>query len=85
MGALSGALARLQANRGLRELREIAKGITKQLPEGFQEVSSCHLCAAASQRISDSGIDISTHGYSLPTDHRLHVLLLPARRCRGRI
>lgn len=38
VGALSGALARLQANRGLRELREIAKGITKQLPEGFQEV-----------------------------------------------
>lgn len=46
VGALSGALARLQANRGLRELREIAKGITKQLPEGFQEVhletSACH-------------------------------------------
>ncbi len=40
VGALSGALARLQANRGLRELREIAKGITKQLPEGFQEVCS---------------------------------------------
>jgi 1-deoxy-D-xylulose-5-phosphate synthase len=35
-----GALARLQANRGLRELREIAKGITKQLPEGFQEATS---------------------------------------------
>lgn len=33
-------LSLLQANRGLRELREIAKGITKQLPEGFQEVRS---------------------------------------------
>ena len=42
VGALSGALARLQANRGLRELREIAKGITKQLPEGFQEVRVLH-------------------------------------------
>jgi len=40
VGALSGALARLQANRGLRELREIAKGITKQLPEGFQEAGA---------------------------------------------
>ena len=36
MGALSGALGRLQANRPLRELREIAKGVTKQLPEPFQ-------------------------------------------------
>lgn len=37
VGALSGALARLQANRGLRELREVAKGITKRLPESVQE------------------------------------------------
>jgi hypothetical protein len=36
VGALSGALARLQANRPLRELREIAKGVTKQLPEPIQ-------------------------------------------------
>ena len=36
VGALSGALGRLQANRPLRELREIAKGVTKQLPEPFQ-------------------------------------------------
>ena len=40
VGALSGALARLQANRPLRELREIAKGVTKQLPEPIQ---ACHL------------------------------------------
>ncbi len=39
VGALSGALARLQANRPLRELREIAKGVTKQLPEPIQ---ACH-------------------------------------------
>ena len=36
VGALSGALARLQASRPLRELREIAKGVTKQLPEPVQ-------------------------------------------------
>ncbi len=40
VGALSGALARLQANRPLRELREIAKGVTKQLPEPIQARSS---------------------------------------------
>ena len=40
VGALSGALAKLQANRPLRELREIAKGITKQLPEGVQEATA---------------------------------------------
>ena len=40
VGALSGTLARLQANRPLRELREIAKGVTKQLPEPIQ---ACHL------------------------------------------
>jgi 1-deoxy-D-xylulose-5-phosphate synthase len=36
VGALSSALARLQANRPLRELRELAKGVTKQLPEPIQ-------------------------------------------------
>ena len=40
VGALSGALAKLQANRPLRELREIAKGITKQMPEGVQEATA---------------------------------------------
>ena len=35
-GAFAGALGRIQANRPLRELREIAKGVTKQLPEAFQ-------------------------------------------------
>ncbi|CAL8468667.1 g8207 [Coccomyxa elongata] len=40
VGALSGALARLQANRPLRELREIAKGVTKQLPEPIQEATA---------------------------------------------
>ena len=42
VGGLSIALARLQSNRPLRELREIAKGVTKQLPEAFQ---ACPLCA----------------------------------------
>ena len=36
VGALSGTLARLQASRPLRELREIAKGVTKQLPDAVQ-------------------------------------------------
>lgn len=40
VGALSGALGRIQANRPLRELREIAKGVTKQLPEAFQEATA---------------------------------------------
>jgi 1-deoxy-D-xylulose-5-phosphate synthase len=40
VGALSSALARLQANRPLRELREIAKGVTKQLPEPIQEATA---------------------------------------------
>lgn len=39
VGALSSALARLQANKPLRELREIAKGVTKQLPEPIQEAT----------------------------------------------
>ena len=49
VGALSGALGRIQANRPLRELREIAKGVTKQLPEAFQVRSvNCRpgLCCA---------------------------------------
>ena len=36
VGGLSNALARLQSNRPLRELREVAKAATKQLPEAFQ-------------------------------------------------
>lgn len=51
VGALSSALARLQANRPLRELREVAKGITKQLPQPIQVRpmgcfgdSPCRLC-----------------------------------------
>ena len=36
VGALSGTLARLQASRPLRELREVAKGVTKQLPDAIQ-------------------------------------------------
>lgn len=36
VGALSNTLARLQANKPLRELREFAKGITKQLPSPIQ-------------------------------------------------
>jgi len=40
VGALSGALSRLQANQPLRELREVAKGISKQLPGPLPEVSA---------------------------------------------
>jgi len=40
VGGLSSTLARLQSNRPLRELRETAKAITKQLPEPIQEVTS---------------------------------------------
>lgn len=40
VGALSSALARLQANRPLRELREVAKGVTKQLPDPIQEATA---------------------------------------------
>ncbi|RMZ52631.1 hypothetical protein APUTEX25_000750 [Auxenochlorella protothecoides] len=40
VGALSSALARLQANRQLRELREIAKGVTKQLPDVIQNATA---------------------------------------------
>lgn len=40
VGALSSTLARLQANRQLRELREIAKGVTKQLPDVIQNATA---------------------------------------------
>lgn len=40
VGALSSTLARIQANRPLRELREIAKGVTKQLPGSLQEATA---------------------------------------------
>mmetsp|Transcript_6361 Transcript_6361/g.14096 ORF Transcript_6361/g.14096 Transcript_6361/m.14096 type:complete len:725 (+) Transcript_6361:161-2335(+) len=40
VGALSSTLARLQANRPLRELREIAKGVTKQLPDVVQKATA---------------------------------------------
>lgn len=40
VGALSSALARLQANRQLRELREIAKGMSKQLPDVLQTATA---------------------------------------------
>ena len=40
VGGLSSALARIQANRPLRELREIAKGVTKQLPGSIQEATA---------------------------------------------
>lgn len=40
VGALSSALARLQANKQLRELREIAKGVTKQLPGVIQNATA---------------------------------------------
>lgn len=54
VGALSSALARLQANRPLRELREIAKGITKQLPTPVQ-VATAKIDEYARGMISGSG------------------------------
>lgn len=54
VGALSSALARLQANRPLRELREVAKGITKQLPQPFQ-VATSKIDEYARGMISGSG------------------------------
>ncbi|MEW5314267.1 MAG: hypothetical protein WDW38_005778 [Sanguina aurantia] len=40
VGALASALARLQASRPLRELREVAKGVTKQLPDVVQRATA---------------------------------------------
>lgn len=40
VGALSGALSRLQASQPLRELRDIAKGISKQLPGQLPEAAA---------------------------------------------
>lgn len=54
VGALSSALARLQANRPLRELREVAKGLSKQLPQPLQ-VATSKLDEYARGMISGSG------------------------------
>ncbi|KAG6593938.1 putative 1-deoxy-D-xylulose-5-phosphate synthase, chloroplastic, partial [Cucurbita argyrosperma subsp. sororia] len=40
VGALSSALSRLQANRPLRELREVAKGVTKQIGGPMHELAA---------------------------------------------
>nr|ACT21080.1 1-deoxy-D-xylulose 5-phosphate synthase [Dunaliella salina] len=40
VGAMAGTLARIQANRPLRELREVAKGMTKQLPTAVQNATA---------------------------------------------
>ncbi len=60
VGALSGTLARLQANRPLRELREIAKGVTKQLPEPIQArtplLTLAHHAGCPSVRVTISAI-----------------------------
>lgn len=40
VGGLSGALARIQANKPLRELREVAKSVTKQLPAPIQNATA---------------------------------------------
>ena len=40
VGAMSGMLSRLQSNRPLRELREIAKGVSKQFPQPIQELTA---------------------------------------------
>eukprot|EP00878_Enallax_costatus_P000400 GHUV01000488.1.p1 GENE.GHUV01000488.1~~GHUV01000488.1.p1 ORF type:complete len:739 (+),score=252.51 GHUV01000488.1:855-3071(+) len=54
VGALSSALARLQSNKPLRELREVAKGITKQLPQPIQ-VATSKIDEYARGMISGSG------------------------------
>jgi 1-deoxy-D-xylulose-5-phosphate synthase len=54
VGALSSALARLQANKPLRELREVAKGISKQLPQPLQ-VATSKIDEYARGMISGSG------------------------------
>ena len=54
VGALSSALARLQANKPLRELREVAKGLSKQLPQPLQ-VATSKLDEYARGMISGSG------------------------------
>nr|UYR28655.1 1-deoxy-D-xylulose 5-phosphate synthase 1 [Andrographis alata] len=40
VGALSSALSRLQSNRPLRELREVAKGVTKQIGGSMHELAA---------------------------------------------
>ncbi|XVF28443.1 hypothetical protein REPUB_Repub15cG0029700 [Reevesia pubescens] len=40
VGALSSALSRLQSNRPLRELREVAKGVTKQIGGTMHELAA---------------------------------------------
>ncbi|CAN1283995.1 Probable 1-deoxy-D-xylulose-5-phosphate synthase, chloroplastic [Linum perenne] len=40
VGALSSALSRLQSNRPLRELREVAKGVTKQIGGPMHELAA---------------------------------------------
>ncbi|KAL8490713.1 hypothetical protein ACS0TY_022639 [Phlomoides rotata] len=40
VGALSRALSRLQSNRPLRELREVAKGVTKQIGGSMHELAA---------------------------------------------
>jgi 1-deoxy-D-xylulose-5-phosphate synthase len=54
VGALSSTLARLQASKPLRELREIAKGVTKQLPGPIQ-VATEKIDEYARGMISGSG------------------------------
>ena len=65
VGALSGALARLQANRPLRELREIAKGVTKQLPEPIQVPPALTWSSSAglTNRVLQTGTGDSFPGY----------------------
>jgi len=40
VGALSSTLARLQSNKQLRELRDTAKAMTKQLPDPLQDLTA---------------------------------------------
>ena len=47
VGGLSSTLARLQANKPLRELREIAKGISKTLPPPLQARRALAVTTAA--------------------------------------
>ena len=83
VGALSGALARLQASRPLRELREIAKGVTKQLPEPVQVRSRTGivLCeGSCSSYAVQNVLGLCAEGSQYeqdPTLHLDHMLIAP--------
>jgi 1-deoxy-D-xylulose-5-phosphate synthase len=86
VGALSSTLARIQANRPLRELREVAKGVTKQLPTSLQEATA-KIDEYARGMISGSGSTLFEElglYYIGPVDgHSIQGAL--AWRCAGKV